>query len=292
MDTRSVDFPTISESDLAGKLVSELDDKPQMLPSELKARFDALSKEVIIPAFNTLSQNTEQISERLVASDGTPFRFGVTEDGKFGYIVTDEEGADTVVPFSTGGDASALYEALQYSGLVTEDMTFEEMCEVLANEYPAIYKLYMSTANEGNFEAYNGSDASASYGTGLPSVTFATAIKFSASKDNGTLGSSVISELIDLTRFKKIKLRHSSTITATYGADTFCYVSLFITSSKAQYMGSNIVASKKLVVGEAGTFENDAELDISAVEGEYYIGICCHTNHGTTTTEISNMYME
>lgn len=30
-----------------------------------------------------------------------------------------------------------LYEALQYSGLVTPDMTYEEMCEVLAERFPA-----------------------------------------------------------------------------------------------------------------------------------------------------------
>lgn len=32
-----------------------------------------------------------------------PFRFGCTEDGKYGYVLTDEEGADTVVPFKTAG---------------------------------------------------------------------------------------------------------------------------------------------------------------------------------------------
>ena len=35
----------------------------------------------------------------MVASDNTPFRFGVNENGQYGYIVTDSEGADTVIPF-------------------------------------------------------------------------------------------------------------------------------------------------------------------------------------------------
>lgn len=39
----------------------------------------------------------------------------------------------------SGGSSKKLYEALQYSGLVTEDMTFDEMCEVLAAEYPERY---------------------------------------------------------------------------------------------------------------------------------------------------------
>lgn len=65
MDNRSVEFPTISESDLAGKLVSELDDRPQMLPGELKARFDALGREVIIPALNKISRSAESVSEKV-----------------------------------------------------------------------------------------------------------------------------------------------------------------------------------------------------------------------------------
>jgi len=36
---------------------------------------------------------------------------------------------------SKGGSKKKLFEALQYSGLVTEDMTFDEMCEVLAGIY-------------------------------------------------------------------------------------------------------------------------------------------------------------
>lgn len=60
MDTRIVKYPQISEADLVGKLVSELDDRPQMLPSELKSRFDALGKEVIIPAVNTISTNIQK----------------------------------------------------------------------------------------------------------------------------------------------------------------------------------------------------------------------------------------
>lgn len=152
--------------------------------------------------------------------------------------------------------------------------------------------LYMSTANEGGFVAYNGSDVSVAYATSLPSVTFGTAMKFSASNSNGTMGSSVISDLIDLSRFKKIKLHHKSTLSNTYSTNDLTYVSVFVTSAKQQYMGNKIVASQKLIVNKAGTSDLDAELDISTIEGEYYIGICCHVNAGTASTEISNFYME
>ena len=41
-----------------------------------------------------------QLDSSLTASDSTPFRFGVNENGEYGYIITDSEGADSVVPFS------------------------------------------------------------------------------------------------------------------------------------------------------------------------------------------------
>lgn len=34
--------------------------------------------------------------------DGTPFRFGKDSNGNYGYIITDEDGADSVVPFNRG----------------------------------------------------------------------------------------------------------------------------------------------------------------------------------------------
>lgn len=42
-----------------------------------------------------------QINTNLTA-DGTPFRFGKDSDGNYGYIITDEAGADSVVPFRRG----------------------------------------------------------------------------------------------------------------------------------------------------------------------------------------------
>lgn len=59
-NTRSVKYPQITEADYAGKLVSELDDRPQMLPGELKARFDALGKDVIIPALNKIAESVDE----------------------------------------------------------------------------------------------------------------------------------------------------------------------------------------------------------------------------------------
>ena len=81
----------------------------------------------------------KEMNDTLIASDGTHFRFGFNaETSEYGYIVTDSEGADTFCPFS---NAKKLYEALQYSGFVTEGMTFEEMCVSLAEYFPEVVNL-------------------------------------------------------------------------------------------------------------------------------------------------------
>ena len=50
------------------------------------------------------------LNNNLTASDSTPFRFGVNENGEYGYIVTDSEGADSVVPFSGKLKTDLLWE--------------------------------------------------------------------------------------------------------------------------------------------------------------------------------------
>lgn len=59
-------------------------------------------------AVQELNEKIDEVSDNLTASDGTTFRYGVTEDGKPGYIITDEEGADTVFPFNSGGTDSGI----------------------------------------------------------------------------------------------------------------------------------------------------------------------------------------
>lgn len=90
MDTRSVKYPQISEEDLVGKLVSELDDRPQMLPNELKARFDAVSLDVIIPVVNTIAKSTNNDIAELKQQMGDTANFLqiVSFDAETGTLVT------------------------------------------------------------------------------------------------------------------------------------------------------------------------------------------------------------
>lgn len=74
----------------------------------------------------------------LTASDGTAFKFGVTPEGEYGYVLN-INGEDRVIPFS-GAVKQDLYEALKISGLVTETMTLEDMYFILLKEFPMIYE--------------------------------------------------------------------------------------------------------------------------------------------------------
>lgn len=49
----------------------------------------------------------DETKSNLTASDNVVFRFGKTPEGKYGYVVTDSEGADTVIPFSGNGETLA-----------------------------------------------------------------------------------------------------------------------------------------------------------------------------------------
>lgn len=42
---------------------------------------------------------SEVVKSHLTASDNTEFKFGVTDDGRYGYVIK-KDGADTVIPFN------------------------------------------------------------------------------------------------------------------------------------------------------------------------------------------------
>ncbi|MBQ0112686.1 MAG: hypothetical protein KBT03_06120 [Bacteroidales bacterium] len=58
--------------------------------------------EITVGKIENLGNEVRELKQNLIA-DGVPFRFGKTEDGKYGYILN-EGGADTVIPFKSGGD--------------------------------------------------------------------------------------------------------------------------------------------------------------------------------------------
>jgi hypothetical protein len=224
------------------------------------------------------------ITGNLTADNGESFNFGYNSEKKEYGFWAKVEGADTFFPFS---NAKKLYEALQYSGLVTEDMTFDEMLAVLAEYFPEIYKLYMSSANEGGFTAYAGVLANISWLTiQNPSVSFGDTMTVGITNAYG----SVVSDLVDLTRWKKLKFHHKTTSTA---AADGCTATVFITKSKTSHMGSTTVKSK-LYYLNVTSLEEDIEIDISGLSGKHYIcfEVVAANSSWSTSTAISNVYLE
>lgn len=183
------------------------------------------------------------LSNNLTAADSTVFRFGVDAEGNYGYIVTDSEGADTVIPFS---NAEKLYEALQYSGLVTEGMTYNQMLAALAEAFPETYPILY------NF------------------VTVTT--EYTSVKETIT---NYGSDKLDLTRAKTLKFKVDCTFKSGgyfYDMATF---SVGISSVKSGALESAVVVWD---AQNGENFENTytksatVTLDVSALTGEYYVG--------------------
>ena len=231
----------------------------------------------------------EKARGRLTASDSTPFRFGVTADGKYGYIVTDSEGADTVIPFSEGS-ADSLYEALQYSGLVTEDMTYEEMLEALSAKYPAKLNLYSGTANEANFKGL--ACTTWPWSPKEANVVIGEALSVSATPGGGACAYSAASDIVDFTSWKKLKFTHTSSIPKTSDYDR---IKIVIAESLPEKNMAAVLSHQLVAVDSSLSVTGyPVELDVSSLSGEYYIVIELQTNTttGTFKTEISDMYLD
>lgn len=86
------------------------------------------------------------VTRKLTASDNTPFRFGVTASGEYGYVVTDSAGADTVIPFKKYGIPTVLYSyGVSNSGAgsvsTTKTMPRDGLCIVFAHTCGSNYFL-------------------------------------------------------------------------------------------------------------------------------------------------------
>ena len=190
-----------------------------------------------------------------------------------------------------GGSSKKLYDALQYSGLVTEDMTYNEMCEILKEYFPEAYALYMSSANEGGFSAYAGSHyAFYDYTCFAPTVTFGNEMTVQGTtKYNNAYGNgAVISEPVDLTNYDKLIFNYECSI-PSMGNDNF--IGVFITPVKQPLLTYVAVYNEDLLHSKQSASTNGTkEIDISSLKGEYYIGFSMQYTV-SANIKISNMYM-
>ena len=153
--------------------------------------------------------------------------------------------------------------------------------------YTQRYELYVSQNNGAEFTAYAGGvDGYVTSAGGTPEVAFANAMTVTMTKsiaDGFGIGC-VISKPIDLSRFNKLKFYHESTLSNAYAR-----ITVFITQLKDKKMTP--ITSQ--ILAQDTSANGNVEIDISGLNGEYYIGIetkkCGNSNASVT---ISNMYME
>ena len=73
------------------------------------------------------SSSDNDLLQNLIATDGTKFRFGIDNNGNYGYTIKDSEGADTVMPFKKNVSLSfeEIYNkkgtSIKYSYTVTKE---------------------------------------------------------------------------------------------------------------------------------------------------------------------------
>ena len=152
------------------------------------------------------------------------------------------------------------------------------------------YPLYTSDANEGKFEAYAGKmSGSSGNTTKAPTVSFGTTMDVSFSTPNygDNFVGCAISELVDLSKFSKLRFQHITT--KNIHANSQGAVKVYITTTK----GSTMTAVTSRELNGSG----DIEIDISSVNGKCHIAVevfinCSGMQTDTVMTKISNMYME
>ena len=79
-------FEKIENADLIGKMIAELADVPELTADELKKRFDAASKDVIIPKFNKLIDALAAVSAASNIGMNPPE--GITAEQNIAAVIT------------------------------------------------------------------------------------------------------------------------------------------------------------------------------------------------------------
>lgn len=147
--------------------------------------------------------------------------------------------------------------------------------------------LFSSNNNAANFSAYTGNTNEATIAAKPPTVTFSETLTtvFDATNNNLVAGS-IISDLVDVTNYSKIVLKHESTST---GTSSWEWAKLFVVSEKSTQMTA---LAKTTILSAQSSASGVVELDISSISGENYIGIELCSNNKIVTVNVEEMYLE
>lgn len=249
------------------------------------------SDTVEMPNGKTLSENIVELTQA---------EYDALDDSKLtddvNYLITDGEGGG-------GGSSVVIDTTLTVNGAAADAKTVGDRLATVNNsnvyydiETDGDYRkdengkwvligsvglkelpLYVN-GNQGNFVGYMGG-VSPDTGDSIPSLTIGESLVITATGYAG----SAISDKYDLTRFSKLKFHHTSTT----GSHSYNSASVFITDTKQSKIIP--VTSKELVSGANKTVNGDVELDITNLNGEYYIGFYSRNNGGGVTVTVSNI---
>lgn len=193
------------------------------------------------------------LNSSLTANDKT-FQFAYdSSKGAYGYLI---DGT-----FKSFNDATALYEVLQYSGLVTADMTYEQMLQALANYFPA-WDGYL----------FKSGDASSNMFVGWNNVTIDTN-KARLYRKDGNYCSIITTEKIDITNYSTLTIDYAMAnpsgigVNNGVGSITFGICSNNNPSSHSDF----VISNANNYSGTPG--RQTLSLNISNYTGSYYIKV-------------------
>ena len=259
-----------ADAKAVGNKLKVVDDKLKVVDDKMKVVDDKLKN---------VQDAIEEVNGHLIASDNVPFRFGVNSKGEYGYIITNPEGADTVIPFSSEASyAAALYNALKPSGLVNANMTFNQLIAVVASQNPTTYSLIRSGWTVGSAGG---------------------AIKSSASSNNSEVTLRIASQTgmnayayytspaINLSSFKTLTLQGSSfKVTGNpYGSDDYRPKVKLLNASGAEV--ATIYAHPNYDTGNT-TYTINTSYDCSSLSGNYYLRLQLFSYSASDSTNVGS----
>ena len=218
-----------------------------------------------------------ELNGKLIASDNVPFRFGVNSKGEYGYIITNPEGADTVIPFSNEASyAAALYNALKPSGLVNANMTFNQLIAVVASQNPTTYSLIRS----GWTVSSAGGAVTPSASSNNSEVTLRI-----ASQAGMNSYAYYTSPAINLSSFKTLTLQGSSfKVTGNpYGSDDYRPKVKLLNASGAEV--ATIYAHPNYNTGNT-TYTINTSYNCSSLSGNYYLRLQLFSYSASDSTNV------
>lgn len=151
-----------------------------------------------------------------------------------------------------------------------------------------LLKNYLYPNDQNQFVPYLGALKDITYqaGSTLPVITYGDTMSITYTLSGGCWTACVITDLIDVTGYKKLVLKHNSTST---GSSTYESATLFISETKEASMTplacQNIISAS---TNKAGV----VELELAGISGEMYIGIAFQVNSKSITVNVEEMYLE